>query len=291
MKYALYLPNFGALGRARTVAEWAQIAEQAGWDGLFIWDHIARDTSMGEVADPWVALSAAAMVTSRISLSALVTPLARRRPWKVARETATLDHLCNGRLIFGAGAGSAGGNQVEWANFGEVTDLKQRGAMLDEALEVLVGLWGGQPFSYQGQYYQVGESQFLPASLQQPRIPVWIAARWPNKVPTRRAAQWDGIFPLFEPETEGQQKADQLRDLMQYLGELRSDLTGFEVACCGNMVGQSRQQVADWLGAYQAAGATWWLEEIVPTYFEGDWKQPWPTEAMLDYIQQGPPRS
>src|SRR5512143_3378281 len=132
MQYAVYLPNFGPFGDAQTLIEWAQDAEQAGWDGFFIWDHIARDPAAGPVVDPWITLSGIAARTSRIKISALVTPLPRRRPWKVARETASLDHLSRGRLIFGAGTGGAGGLAREWTNFGEVADLKTRGAMLDE---------------------------------------------------------------------------------------------------------------------------------------------------------------
>jgi alkanesulfonate monooxygenase SsuD/methylene tetrahydromethanopterin reductase-like flavin-dependent oxidoreductase (luciferase family) len=139
VKYGLYLPNFGPFGDARVLAELARDAERAGWDGFFLWDHVARPGAP-PVVDPWIALAAIAVATERVRIGALVTPLARRRPWKVARETVSLDRLSNGRLVFGAGLGSSGGAEVEWAGFGEETDLARRAGMLDEGLEILTGL-------------------------------------------------------------------------------------------------------------------------------------------------------
>jgi alkanesulfonate monooxygenase SsuD/methylene tetrahydromethanopterin reductase-like flavin-dependent oxidoreductase (luciferase family) len=145
LKHGVYLPNFGAFGSAHTLAELAVDAERAGWDGFFLWDHIAR-LSPTDMVDPWIALAAVAMATRNVRIGALVTPLPRRRPWKMARETVTLDHLSNGRLIVGVGSGSPGGRSVEWGNFGEALDDRTRGAMLDEGLQVLTGLWSGGHF-------------------------------------------------------------------------------------------------------------------------------------------------
>src|SRR5262249_24104165 len=142
-------------------------------------------------------LTAIATVTTRIRIGALVTPLARRRPWKVARETVSLDRLSGGRLVFGAGLGSAGGAESEWAAFGEEGDLGARAEMLGEALAVLAGLWSGERFSHSGKHYSVRDAVFRPTPAQTPRIPVWIAAYWPNRAPLRRAARWDGLFALF----------------------------------------------------------------------------------------------
>jgi alkanesulfonate monooxygenase SsuD/methylene tetrahydromethanopterin reductase-like flavin-dependent oxidoreductase (luciferase family) len=114
VKFGVYLPNFGAFGDALTLADLARDAEDAGWDGFFIWDHVARAFET-EIVDPWVALAAIALQTESISIGALVTPLARRRPWKLARETVSIDRLSRGRLVFGAGLGSAGGAEVEWS--------------------------------------------------------------------------------------------------------------------------------------------------------------------------------
>ncbi len=290
MHYAVYLPNFGPFGDARTLIEWAQDAEQAGWDGFFIWDHIARDPALGPVVDPWIALSGIATRTSRMKIGALVTPLPRRRPWKVARETASLDHLSNGRLIFGAGTGGAGGLIREWTSLGEVADLKTRGAMLDEGLAILAGLWSGQPFGYDGQYYTVKDSHFLPPPVQQPRIPIWLAGSWPNKPPFRRAAHWDGIFPILDPETEGNQKADQLRAVVAYIHQQRADLSSFDVVCRGHTDPEAAEQNATWMALYRSVGATWWVEHMVPSYFGGTWTQEWPIRTMRQRIIAGPPR-
>src|SRR4051794_24242124 len=166
MKYAVNVPNYGPYGNARTLATLAREAEKAGWDGFFIWDHIAW---MTDVVDPWVALAAIALSTERLSIGALVTPIPRRRPQKLARETTSIDHLSNGRLVVGVGIGLG---VWEWDYLGEEQNLKRRGAMLDEGLEVLKGLWSGQEFNFVGEHYNIKEAVFLPRPLQQPRIPI-----------------------------------------------------------------------------------------------------------------------
>ena len=196
MQFGVHLPNFGAFGDARLLAELAQEAETAGWGGFFIWDHITRAWPV-PVVDPWVALAAIAINTKRLRLGALVTPLPRRRPWKVARETVSIHRLSRSRLIFSAGIGGEGGRDVEWANLGEVVDLRKRGAMLDEGLQVMAGLWSGERFTFQGKYYQLENSQFLPAMNRMRPIPIWIGGYWPNKKPFQRAAKWDGVVPIF----------------------------------------------------------------------------------------------
>jgi len=286
MKYGIDVPNFGPLGKARILADLAADAESAGWDGFFIWDHIARKREFRDVADPWIALSAIAMRTTRVQIGALVTPLARRRPWKVARETATLDHLCNGRLVFGAGLGSVGGGQVEWDNLGEETDLKRRGQMLDEGLAVLTGLWSGQPFSFEGQHFRVRDTEFLPAPIQQPRIPVWIAGMWPNKVPFRRAARWDGAFPIFD----GSDVLPQFQAFATFLNTIREDDRPFDVIATGKTPGSDPAHGAEIVSAYAASGATWWLEDLEPNYFGDDWQAAWTVGTIRERILQGPPK-
>jgi alkanesulfonate monooxygenase SsuD/methylene tetrahydromethanopterin reductase-like flavin-dependent oxidoreductase (luciferase family) len=152
MRYAINVPNFGDYADARFVADLARRAEQHGWDGFFVWDHI--NSAMGRgmpMGDPWVILTAVALATERIRIGTMVTPLPRRRPWKVARETTTLDHLSGGRLILGVGLGTPA--DAEFASFGEVPDIAERARKLDEGLEVLTGLWGGEPFSFVGEHY------------------------------------------------------------------------------------------------------------------------------------------
>ncbi|MGH2516609.1 MAG: LLM class flavin-dependent oxidoreductase, partial [Ktedonobacterales bacterium] len=192
MQYGLELPNGGAWGDARVLGELARLAEEAGWDGVFLEDYIVHHTARdAETYDPWVALAAMALRTERVRLGTTVTPLSRRRPWKVARETMTLDHLSNGRLILGVGVGDVG--EAGFGPVGEETDTKRRAAMLDEALEVLVGLWSGEPFSYNGQFYTIRDVTLRPRPVQRPRIPIWVGGSWPNRGPIRRAARWDGF--------------------------------------------------------------------------------------------------
>jgi alkanesulfonate monooxygenase SsuD/methylene tetrahydromethanopterin reductase-like flavin-dependent oxidoreductase (luciferase family) len=287
LRCGVYLPNFGAFGDARTLAALASDAEMAGWDGFFIWDHIARPLRI-DMVDPWVAVTAIAVTTSRIRIGAMVTPLPRRRPWKVAREAVSIDHLSGGRLVFGVGTGSSGGGVVEWEQLGEERDAKTRGAMLDEGLEILTGLWGGQPFSYAGKYYHVERSQFLPVPLQAPRIPIWVAGSWPHKPPFRRAARWDGVFPWF-----GRDQGDslgELRRIVDYVRRHRTHEDPFEVVYATPPLHQRERSAASReLSAFAAAGATWWLERLEPDFFGAPWNGTWPFERMRDHVRQGPP--
>ena len=173
---------FDELVEPRLLAELAQLAEARGWDGFFVWDHIRYRAPVRAVADPWVSLAAIAYATSTLRLGPMVTPLARRRVQKLARETVTLDHLSGGRLTLGVGLGSD--RSGELGPFGEETDPRKRARLLDEGLDRLAELWGGE---------------FEPPPVQRPRIPVWVASRWPNRRPLRRAARWDGLFPIDLP--------------------------------------------------------------------------------------------
>ena len=288
MNYGLYLPNFGAFGDARVLANLAHEAEQAGWDGFFIWDHIARPWPTRFV-DPWVALSAVALNTTTLRLGPLVTPLARRRPWKVARETVSLDHLSAGRLIVGVGLGSSGGVAVEWANFAEELDLRTRGEMLDEGLAILMGLWSGEPFVYSGHHYQVQASQFLPTPIQSPRIPIWVAGNWPNHAPFRRAARWDGLVP--QVSSKAGDDLSQLKQAIQYTHAHRDSEAPYDVVYSAvPMLSHEPTRVAERVAAYAEAGITWWLEQLYPQHFGSEWQGEWPVEAMRQRIGQGPPR-
>ena len=172
MHYGIYVPNFGDETSVRSLATLAQEAEAARWDGFFIWDHILYSTSKSvQMVDPWIALTAMAMITERIRIGTKVTPIPRRHPWKLARETVSLDHLSGGRLILGVGLGEP--PEAEFAQFGEEADVRVRAAKLDEGLDILSGLWGGKPFRYDGTHYHMQKTVFQPAALQVPRIPVW----------------------------------------------------------------------------------------------------------------------
>ena len=290
MQYAVYLPNFGPYGDARTLANLARDAENAGWDGFFIWDHIAGQRWSNVMVDPWVALAAIAMTTEHIRISALVTPIPRRRPWKLARETVSVDRLSDGRLIFGVGIGGGAG---EFDHLDEEADPKTRGAMLDEGLDVLTGLWSGEPFSYSGAHYRVHEAHFLPTPVQTPHMPVWVAGLWPNTAPMRRAARWDGAFPLFLSEPD--EEIAQIKDCTTYLREQREQAERddpFEIVYSGHPTpGDDPEQAAEIVARYAELGVTRWLEMIAPWIAGKDWKDPeWPVEQMHERILQGPPR-
>src|SRR5690242_18475902 len=260
MRFAINLPAFNAMSDVRALAELAHEAEENGWDGFFLWDHMQTDPN-GPVADPWVALAAIAMRTERIRIGALVTPLPRRRPWKFARETATLDQLSRGRLIVGVGIGSDFWR--EYSAFGEVTEDKTHGAMLDEGLDVVAGLWSGKPFSYDGRHYTVENAQFLPTPTQAPRIPVWVAGIWPNKAPLRRAARWDGVCPIHLKG--GSIQPEEIHEMLTYIGQYRSSGEPFDVVVAGYVGNESPEAASALLGRYAGAGVTWWQEGFLPT--------------------------
>jgi len=194
MKRALFVPNFGDFAEPGVFADMAAEADAAGWDGIYIWDHILVEDGR-PMSDPWVAMAAAAALTGEIRLGPMVTPVPRRHPWKVARELVSLDRLSAGRVDFGVGIGYP--PDVEFGTFGHDTDARARADKLDEGLTVITGLSSGEPFTFDGEHYQVTGATFAPTSIQQPRIPVWVAATWPNRRPFRRAARWDGVFPLL----------------------------------------------------------------------------------------------
>jgi alkanesulfonate monooxygenase SsuD/methylene tetrahydromethanopterin reductase-like flavin-dependent oxidoreductase (luciferase family) len=225
------------------------------------------------------------MRTARVRIGTTVTPLPRRRPWKLARETVSIDRLSGGRLILGVGIG---GGEAEWDHLGEETDLRTRGAMLDEALDVLVGLWQGEPFSYDGQFYHVKDATFTPRPVQRPRIPIWVGGFWPHKAPFRRAARWDGMFPLFQFDSD-EAELDQFKAAMAYVEARRESDAPFDVIAMGVTPGEGDDQ-AQQVRAYQTAGATWWLELIAPFRFDrGLDEEPWPLAAMRERVCQGPP--
>jgi alkanesulfonate monooxygenase SsuD/methylene tetrahydromethanopterin reductase-like flavin-dependent oxidoreductase (luciferase family) len=181
----LFVAPFDELMDPMALADLATSAERHGWDGFFVWDHIAYREPVRAVADPWVALAAIACATERLRIGPMVTPLARRRVAKLARETVTLDHLSGGRLTLGVGLGSDRNNEFE--RFGEVVDPRERARLLDTGLAQLAAFW---------------EGELEPPPLQRPRIPIWAAARWPSRRPVRRAARWDGLFPIDLPGPE-----------------------------------------------------------------------------------------
>ena len=196
MRYLLSVPPFTDPG---TLVDLAVAAEASGWDGFFLWDHLRWD-DVQEIYDPWVLLGAIAQVTDRILLGTMVTPLSRRRPWVVAKHLVTLDHLSGGRAVLGVGLGEP--PQVDFDDFGDEVDARVRGAILDEALEVVAGLLGDGRVDHLGAHHRVTAS-VRPLPVQRPRVPIWVAGVAPNRRPLERARRWDGYVPIgrgLEPD-------------------------------------------------------------------------------------------
>ena len=287
MHFGVDVPHFGPFADPRVLVALARDAEAAGWDGFFLWDHVSWGVDGPPMADPWIALTAIAAATSRIRLGPMVTPLPRRRPTKVARETASLDLLAEGRLILGVGTG-AGAH--EWEDLGDEGSPKVRGAMLDEGLDLVVRLWSGEVVAHAGTHYVVQEARFLPVPLQQPRIPIWVAGNWPNKPPFRRAARWDGVFPIGAgTDWHEMMPPEQLSDIAAYISAQRTDRTPIDIVHWGISGGRDSVADATLVARYAQAGVTWWLENVNPRVFGWAWQGPWPVEAMRERIRRGPP--
>ncbi|HSW42894.1 MAG TPA: TIGR03619 family F420-dependent LLM class oxidoreductase [Patescibacteria group bacterium] len=284
MQFAIQVPNFGSSGDPRVLVDLARRTEDAGWDGFFVWDHLLVDPSWRlEIADPWIALAAVAQVTARIRLGPMVAALPRRRPSKLARETASLDRLSNGRLILGIGLGWP--SEADFGTFGDEVDLARRGAMVDEGLAVLEGLWRGEPFTFEGEHYRVRMATFLPRPVQEPRIPVWVAALRPGSdAPLRRAARWDGFAPAVEdgylPLEMFARDVARIRELRAAAGMLAD--APYEIVAAGATPGDDRAAAGETVAAFEAAGATWW-QEIVSDWLGG-------LDAIRARIAAGPPR-
>lgn len=250
MRSGLWLPLFEELADPREVARLAGEAEERGWHGVFVWDQLRWREPIRQVADPWITLAAIAAATDQVMLGPMVTPLTRRRPAKVARETASLDVLSGGRLILGVGLGR---DQfaAELSKTGEELDDRVRGAMLDEALEILVAAWSGEPVNHRGRHYLVDDVQFLPRPVQRPRLPVWTAAFPRNVKPLRRAARYDGFFPV------NLENVDEFAQAVAAVRELRGDdPTPYDVAV--------ELPPGSDVSPYAEAGATWWMTGLSP---------------------------
>jgi alkanesulfonate monooxygenase SsuD/methylene tetrahydromethanopterin reductase-like flavin-dependent oxidoreductase (luciferase family) len=285
MRYALNLPIGGPAADPRRLGELAALAEDAGWDAVFVEDYIVYQNRQDvPTYDPWVALAAMALATSRVRLGTMVASPSRRRPWKLAREAVTLDHLSGGRLILGVGLGDP--TDTTFATFAEETDLAARAAMTDEALDVLAGLWTGEPFGYEGRHYRFGEVTFLPPPVQRPRIPIWIGGGYPNPGPLRRAARWDGAW-LYRVAARGETEdtggvltPDELRELRRLVEARRPSGAPFDLVVHGPQPGRDPGRERERLCASAEAGATW----------TGDWIAPAEPDVMRAAVARGPLR-
>jgi alkanesulfonate monooxygenase SsuD/methylene tetrahydromethanopterin reductase-like flavin-dependent oxidoreductase (luciferase family) len=272
LRFGVYLPLFGPFGDPHVLVDLAVRAEASGWDGVFLWDHLVRGAL--PVVDPWTTLGAIAHATRGLRLGPMVTPLARRRPWVVARQASTVSRLSGGRLILGTGLGVDEGGDL--SRFGEAADPRTRSAMLDEGLEIIRAVWSGQAFQHDGQHYHVtlGEGAAEPHP-----IPVWVASTTGHPRVIRRAAASDGIFRNPVGHTPGPD------DIASMLNALRRaglpDGRAFDVAVAGNASPAWREPVTVDVAGLAQAGMTWWMESLI--HFD-------PLELSLEIVDAGPPR-
>src|ERR671922_1287484 len=271
MRSGLFIPLFDELADPAVVARLCVEAEEGGWHGAFVWDNLRFQEPVVDVADPWITLAAMATATERIRLGPMVTPLARRRLVKVARETATLDRLSGGRLTLGVGLGSDqfGG---EYSITGEELDDRKRARMLDEALGILQAAWTGEPVQHRGEHYTVDSMRFLPRPVQRPGVPIWVAGYYGKSRPLRRAIRYQGFFPV------GLEHPDQLAEIaaeLRRLGrETRDGATEpFDIAV--------ELEPGSDPAPYAAAGATWGLVAF-------PWN-PVSVDQVHSVIREGPP--
>jgi alkanesulfonate monooxygenase SsuD/methylene tetrahydromethanopterin reductase-like flavin-dependent oxidoreductase (luciferase family) len=276
MKYGLSLINFSSFFQPSLLMEFAVEAEDAGWDGIFIWDHLTITFTETPVVDPWIALSAIATVTKKIRIGPMITPVARRRPWKLARETVSLDHLSKGRLILGVGLGVP----ECFSLFGEETNSKTRAEKMDEGLDIITGLWSGEAFSYNGKFFKVEKVRFLPKPIQQPRIPIIVGGSYLNKAPFKRAARFDGVVPI-NPDFPNPLTPNMLRNILKFIKKERGDLENYLVFISGD-TSEDQEEGAKKVYPYIKAGANWWLEDI--SGLRGS------IDKNLSRIRAGPPK-
>lgn len=280
VKNGLTMASAGPAGDPQSMGELAHIAEESGWEGFFLEDYIVWQ-SHPEVPtyDPWITLGVIATRTQRLRLGTKVTPLARRRPWKVAQELVTLDHLSNGRVILGVGLGDAGGD-LSFTQFNEMLDPRRRARMLDEAIEIITRVWSGEPFSFDGEFYTIREIQILPKPVQQPRIPVWVGGGYPNRGPLERALRWDGSC-MYRQQGHWMQPED-VRHMRELLIERRGTADGYDISVGGGTRWEDEDEQRLYMQSIVAEGVTWWCEYIPPD--TGDF------EVMRKLIERGPLR-
>ncbi|MGH2428881.1 MAG: LLM class flavin-dependent oxidoreductase [Candidatus Limnocylindria bacterium] len=268
--------QFGVIITGGSVAEQielARAAEAAGWDGVFTWDGIHVGNRMA-VHDPWVLMSAFAMATEGVQIGAMIQPLSRRRPWKVARESVTLDHVSNGRFVLCVGLGAP--DDSGFGRVGEPTDRRIRAEKLDETLEILIGLWSGKPFGFSGTHYRFEPMAFTPTPFRQPRIPIWVVGAWPSQRSMSRVIRYDGLLPRIpDPAAYTPELVARMRD---WIAERRS-LDRFEIVVEGTTPADDPAAASAKTHRFAEAGATWWIE--------ADWSAD--IAAARRRIEVGPP--
>lgn len=282
MRYGVIITGGEAIEQVALARE----AEAAGWDGVFTWDgiHVADDI---ETYDPWALLGAFATATTTVRLGAIISPLSRRRPWKVARETTTVDRLSNGRLVLPVGLGAKDDRAISGIKRPpEAATARERAERLDETLEILEGLWSGEPFAFDGDHYAFEPMAFRPTPIQRPRIPIWVVGAWPSEKSMARAVRYDGWLPYWLPKqgAEGLARPDepaQLREAIAWIAD-RRPLDGFDIVMEGSTSPDDPAAARAAVQPWAEAGATWWLES--------DWSV-FDVAVQRRRISAGPPRS
>jgi len=275
-------------GEPNHVARLSAEAEAAGWDGVFIGDALSIEAP-GFPAfpwyDTWITLAVMAVRTERIKLGTMITAVPRRRPWQLAREAGTIDQLSGGRLIFGAGLGAAD-HDGGFYKTGEPVDLKTRAERLDEALQIINGLWSGKPYSFAGDHYNVDEMTMLPPPAQTPRPPVWVIGVWPKQKSLDRALLWDGIIPqVYQGKPTDRVSANDVREIRRMADEKRPADAPFDIIVGGSTPANKRKKALEMVRPMAEAGATWWLESVwaMPGDPDGEKK-------LLNRLKNGPPK-
>lgn len=272
VRYGVYLPPFGPFGNPRALVDLARRAEAAGWDGVFLWDHLVHDDL--PIVDPWTTLGAIAQATSTIRIGTMVTPLARRRPWVVARHASTLSELSNGRFTLGTGLGSD--ESGDFSRFGETADIRCRAERYDEGLEVIRKVWSGVPFQHEGRNFQVDLSEGVHAPHT---IPVWVASSNGHPNVIRRAARHDGIFPN---SGDGTPTPDEIAATIIELHRFGlPPERPYDIAVAGNASPAWDEPPKANVAELAAAGMTWWMESLI--HFD-------PLDLSLKIVDAGPPQ-
>jgi hypothetical protein len=259
MQHGLWLRDTGEFD-ATDLVDRAVAAEAAGWDGVFVSDSLP----FADYPDPWILLAGIAARTETIRLGTWVVPVPRRQPWQLAQEVATLDRLSDGRVVFGAGLG----NDDDYVAYGRPHDLPVLGARYDEALDVIDGLWGDAPFSYDGDHFSLDEAELEPTPVQEPRVPILAGCWWPNKKPLHRGARWDGIMPFWTSlvgdeggphgETPVGSPTEELRGCLEYYHDIADEPGEVLVPAL------DPAEHPEYRDAAEEYGATWLLSTLDP---------------------------
>lgn len=279
MRYGFIIPR----GDVQTIPDMAEEAEAAGWDGVFIADCISIDTPgypAGPAYDPWILLALMAARTERVILGPMLAAISRRRPWKLARETMTLDHLSHGRMVLPVGLGAAA-DDAGFYKVGEEMSTRGRARLMDECLAILKGAWSGEIFSHDGEHYHVQPMKLLPPTIQQPRIPIWVVGAWQRQKSMQRVLRWDGIIPQ-KVGNDTTMTPDDIRAIKTYVETNRQLSTPFDIIWESETPGNDPEHAAAIVQPWIDAGITWWMESR--------WSAT-SVEEVRERIRQGPPRT